>query len=546
MELSRIVEALSRPGAYPHPAGEIVLHHTHISVVFLAGPFAYKVKKPVDLGFLDFTTLERRRHFCHEEVRLNRRLAPDVYRGVVPILEESGELRVGRETLPPPSSSGSGAAAGDGTEAVEYAVKMERLPPEATLERRLEDGRLEPAELRTLARRIAEFHREADAGPEIAGVGGYETVARNVRENFEQTASHLGVTIREPVRARLARRTEEELQRSGPLIRRRADEGVPRDTHGDLHLAHVYLFPEREPPRDLMVVDCIEFNRRFRYADPVADTAFLCMDLAYHGRRDLEAVFADAYFEAAEDPEGRRLLPFYAAYRAAVRGKVEGITALDDAVPDPEREGARRRARGHWLLALDYLESPERRPGLVLVAGLPGTGKSTLARGLSERHGFRVVSSDRTRKELAGLPPETSADAGFGEGLYGREWTDRTYRACRERARDLLLDGERVLVDATFREEERRRRFLEAADELAVRSLVLLCEAGPEVVRRRLAGREGGASDADWEVYREAAARWEDPEAAVRRRTRTVDTAGTAEEAAAMAGEHLREAGLAP
>ena len=173
---------------------------------------------------------------------------------------------------------------------------------------------------------------------------------------------------------------------------------MPRDTHGDLHLDHVYLFPDRAPPADLVIIDCIEFNERFRFADPVADMAFLVMDLAFHGRRDLARAFADAYFRASGDEEGRALLPFYTAYRAAVRGKVEGMELAEREVPEAERAAALVRARAHWLLALGELEEPGRRPCLVLVGGLPGTGKSTLARGLAEQAGFTVIRSDLVRR----------------------------------------------------------------------------------------------------------------------------------------------------
>src|SRR5438034_1293400 len=184
---------------------------------------------------------------------------------------------------------------------------------------------------------------------------------------------------------------------------------MPRDTHGDLHLDHVYLFPEKKPPADLVIIDGIEFNERFRYSDPVADMAFLVMDLRFHGYHDLAQAFADAYFQAAGDEQGRTLLPFYTAYRAAVRGKVEGFELLEKEIPAAERAAALERARAHWLLALGELEQPAQKPCLVLVGGLPGTGKSTLAQGLAQRAGFQVIRSDVVRKQLAGLAPTDPA-----------------------------------------------------------------------------------------------------------------------------------------
>jgi aminoglycoside phosphotransferase family enzyme len=349
MELASLIEGLSDAACYPHPVQAVQVRQTHISVVFLAGPYVYKVKKPVDLGFLDFTTLEKRRHFCQEEVRLNRRLAPAVYLGVVPVMRSATGLQIGEPGCVSTGSSG---------EPVEWAVKMERLPDEATLRQRLERGELEPALLMALADRIAGFHAQAERGPRIASFGRFDVVARNARENFEQAEPQIGVTLSRTVFDRLRALTEETLARLRPLIEARAERGVPCDTHGDLHLDHVYHFPDRQPPANLVILDCIEFNERFRYADPVADVAFLAMDLEFHGRRDLAAVFAEAYFRAARDEEGGALLPFYRAYRAAVRGKVEGFELAEKEIPQAERTAALARARSHWLLALRELEEP--------------------------------------------------------------------------------------------------------------------------------------------------------------------------------------------
>lgn len=530
IDISRLIEALRRPEAYPHAVERVEIRQTHISVVALAGPYAYKVKKAVDLGFLDFTTLDRRRHFCEEEVRLNRRLAPEVYLGVVPLVEVDGELLL----------------EGDGSP-LEYAVKMERLPEQATLLERLQRGELTEGTLARLGVRVAAFHAEAASGPEVDRYGRWEVVAGNARENLEQSRAHVGECLSEPVFERLTSRLEERLRTLRPLVEARARAHIPRDTHGDLHLDHVYLFPDRPPPRDLVAIDSIEFNERFRYADPVADTAFLVMDLVFHGRRDLAEAFTGAYFRAADDPAGPDLVPFYVAYRAAVRGKVEGIVAGEKEIPAAERRDAVRRARAHWLLALSELEDPRRRPCLVLVGGLPGTGKTTLAEQLARAAGFDVISSDRVRKELADVEPEVSARAPFGEGIYAPEWNDRTYSTCLERARELLFLGRRVIVDASFREVGRRHAFLEAAIGSGVGALFLRCTATPGTVQQRLTARSGGASDADWDIHKAAAGAWEDEGTEDPRwRSGTVPTDGSPDEALETALGHLRALGLTP
>jgi aminoglycoside phosphotransferase family enzyme/predicted kinase len=527
MELTRLIEALSKSAAYPGPAADVEVRHTHISVVFLVGDHAYKIKKPVNLGFLDFSTLDMRHHFCQEEVRLNRRLAPAVYVGVVPINQSPAGVKV----------EGPGST-------VEWAVKMKRLTDEATLERRLLRGEVDAGHLESLARKVATFHAAAEGSEHIASFGRFDVVARNARENFAQAAPQVSTTVTRAVLKRLQALTEEVLTRQRPLIESRAERGVPRDTHGDLHLDHVYLFPERPPPDDLVIIDCIEFNERFRYADPVADMAFLVMDLAFHGRRDLARRFADEYFRASGDTEGPALLPLYTSYRAAVRGKVEGFELQEKEIPQPERSAALARARAHWLLALGELESPVGRPCLVLVGGLPGTGKSTLARGLVERAGCTLVRSDVVRKQLAGLAEAASARSIAGEGIYAPAWTARTYDECLRRAEALLLDGKRVVVDATFSEERRRREFLDLAARLAVPAANVLCQAEPATVRQRLEQRRGDASDADWSIYEQAATRWEETSPSTQALTRVVETHHPAERTLTAALHFLRELAL--
>ncbi len=306
----------------------------------------------------------------------------------------------------------------------------------------------------------------------------------------------------------------------------------------------MYCFPDRAPPGDVVIIDCIEFNEAFRSGDPVADAAFATMDLAFHGRRDLACAFADTYFPAVGDEEGRALLPFYTAYRAAVRGMVDGLLLGEAEVPPADREAARGRCRAHWLLALAELESPGRRPCLLLVGGLPGSGKSTLARGLGGRAGFDVIRSDVVRKELAGLPVGGPSPPHLRDALYSADSTDLTYDECLRRAERLVADGRRVIVDATFRERHRRKAFLTAAVRWGVPAAVVVCEAPPETVRRRLAARTNDASDADWNTYRRAAESWEDAGEGERRLLHAVSTEGSPGEAVGRGLEALRGIGL--
>ena len=525
MNVPTLIESLSPPGAYPHPVDAVEVHQTHISVVFLAGPFAYKIKKPVNLGFVDFSTLEKRRHFCDEEVRLNRRLAPHVYLGVVPITMAEEH----------PRFDGAGPA-------IEWAVKMKRLPSDATLEHHLERGDVTSEHLRALAARLANFHRHAESNERISSFGRFDVVAANARENFAQTATHVGRTVSAAVYERVRELNETHLTTLYDLIDARASRGVPRDTHGDLHLDHVYLFPE-DPPNDLVIVDCIEFADRFRFADPVADMAFLAMDLTFHGRRDLARIFADAYFEAVGDAEGRRLFAFYMAYRALVRGKVEGIELDEPEVADAERLQAQERARAHWLLALGELETPANRPALVLMAGLPGSGKSTLAHSLAQSANFSVLRSDVIRKELAGVSASV-APADFETGIYGDAWTERTYAELHQRAEQRLWQGERVMIDANFRDDQRRQPFFDAARRWGVPVLFIHCKAAPEVTRARLQARKHDASDADLRIYECLRQTWQPVTAEWQRRAFPLDASGSLAENEQQLQSILRQEGL--
>jgi uncharacterized protein len=527
MDLARLIEALSQPSAYGGGVDAVEVHQTHISAVFLAGSLAYKIKKPVSLGFVDYSTLERRRHFCQEEVRLNRRLAPEVYLGVVPVTREGETIRV----------EGPG-------EVLEWVVKMRRLPESATLRSRLSGDGVTADALMELARRLARFHATADSSPDVAACCTFAAIAANARENLHQSAPQAGVTLSRSTHDRLRYRFEATLERLRGLIEVRAASGIPRDTHGDLRLDHVYWFPGRHPPGDWVVVDCIEFDARYRHADPIADIAFLAMELELEGRSDLAGVLVEEYLRAAGDLEGGPLLPFYRAYRAAVRGKVEGMKLAEPEIPEADRSAARSRARALWLHALSELEEPGRRPCLVLLAGLPGAGKSTLARGLAERADFSVIRSDLVRKELAGRGDGPSAASAFGGDIYTPEWDDRTYAECLRRADRVIFGAGRVLIDASFREESRRRLFLEAARRWGIAALLLLCRADPGIVRHRLDGRRDDASDAGWAIYQEAARRWEEPGEVTRSVTREIDAGGSPSDSLAQALDALREAGL--
>ena len=487
--LERLLTELDRDAAYPHEAGARQIHQTHISIVFVAGDYAYKLKKPVDFGFVDYGSLESRKRFCEREVELNRRLAPDVYLGVSAVVERDGELVfVDSESLE------------DASNVSEWAVRMRRMDESHTLGSRLASGDLPPDSMSRIGDLIARFHIDSQTGTDISRFANFEAVSTNALDNLSQTTDHVGLTIEGAVHTRLDALFGAELSRRRASIEARAETHVPCDTHGDLRLEHLYL----DDDGDLRIVDCIEFNDAFRYADPISDIAFLVMDLLVRGYREESRALLDEYFMVREDPRGRDLMRLYVAYRSAVRAKVHGFKATEEEVAPEDREEAAERARMHWLFALVTLAAPKERPRLLLVGGLPGTGKSTVNRGLRHRGWVdRVVDTDHVRKELAGVTPSDSAEDDFGAGIYTEEWTEKTYDECARRARTELQAGHAVAVEASFWSEQQRRRFIELGLSSGVPPLFVECTLPPSQTKSRLIERSDDISDADEARLRE-------------------------------------------
>lgn len=450
-----LIAGLLDPRAYPHAVDRVELVETHISWVLLAGDRVYKIKKPVDLGFLDFTTLARRRFFCAEEVRLNRRLAPDVYLGVV-------ELKGSRRRV---RFSGPGRT-------LEVAVAMRRLPADRMLDRLVEEGAAGPALAEAIGITVARFHAAADTGGEIDELGGLDTVRRNWDENFAQTADLDAAVLPPASRQRLQTYVTAFLEREAATVAARVRAGRSRDCHGDLQAQHVCC---TDPIR---IFDCIEFNHRFRFGDTASEIAFLAMDLDRLGRADLATGFLNAYFEESGDYEAVPLLDFYRAYRAWVRGKVLGFQVR-------ERPALLAQARACFDLAARYT-APRPAPTLIVMTGVMGSGKSTVARAVAARTGAVVVRTDVVRKRLAGVALRERGAHGFGEGLYTTAMGERTYEETLRLADQLLAARWPVVVDGSFSSAKERRRARELAERRGLRGLTLWCDAPDDVLARRL------------------------------------------------------------
>ena len=517
------LRSLSRREAFPLPVDSVEVRQTHISEVFLGGTVVYKVKKRVKLPFLDFSTTQLRHHFCKEEVRINSPWAPGVYLGVVPVTVWNNEYQF----------------EGDGP-VVDWAVKMCRLPESDTLRSRLNRGELERRDLQCVARRIADTHRRSTPVHGDDARHAVRSFCSQLNDNWqfaEQLPEHI---IDRGVLAKIRSCSEHWLSCCDDLLTTRAQQGQIREVHGDLRLEHVFYFPQLPPPNDIVILDGIEFDPGLRRIDVVADIAFLTMELSFLGRHDLAHAFADAYFADSDDPTGRSVLPLYAAYRSAVRAKVAAIVGSEPEISDSDRRKGLARSRSHWLWCLSELATPGARAALILVSGLPGTGKSTLSRSLAERANFEVIRSDVVRKEI--FADEASGETG---SLYTTERTQRIYDECLEHAHRMLLTGKRVIVDATFQREQDRQNFLQMAIDCGTRAAWFECVASSEITKQRIDARHGDASDADWSVYQLVRSRWQPPSEMTARYHAQVDTTLSGNAAADEAIGILCRLGLA-
>ena len=494
LNLAERLSVLAHPAAFPFglpPDERIETIQTHASAVLLAGDRAYKLKKPENFGFFDYSSAHARRHFCMEEVRLNARLAPDVYLGVAPVIEdESGSVSFADtcllDAVPQPGELIERGRV------LDYAVVMRRLPEEATLEAKLRSGRITPDLLREVAARVATFHASSQTSEHIASFGQIDVIANNWRENFAQMRPYVGRTLDRVTFDRIERWINQSLAGRATLVATRAREGRVRDCHGDLRLQHIYAFDEPATERQrLEIIDCIEFNERFRYSDVAAEVAFLTMELDAAGRSDLARAFVDAYVEKSGDTGLRELLLFYSCYRACVRGKVRSFELDEPEVSQAEREAARQEAQALFQLAASYASGPT-GPVVLMIGGLMGSGKSTIAMRLEQELGWEVISSDVTRKRL--LAEQSAAainttSAAFGAGAYQKAWTNRTYAALVRAARSRVDEGRSVILDATWSSRAHRQRATTMAMRHGARPIFMECVCPREVALERLARR---------------------------------------------------------
>ena len=467
-----LLAAMLHPACYPHPVRRVRLIETHISWVLLTGDWAYKVKKPVDLGFVDFSTLKLRRRYCEEELRLNRRLAPAIYDSVVEIRGAPAAARIG----------GSGPV-------LEYAVRMREFPQSALADRMAARRALRPQMIDALARTIAEFHRGAPAAAKSQRFGTPATALAAALQNFDHILPSLARVDSRNLLRRLRKwtRAEHAARRRALLSRRRG--GFVRECHGDLHLGNIAVLEGCPTP-----FDCIEFNAALRWIDVMSEVAFLLMDLADHGRADLASRFLNAYLEVTGDYGGLEVLRYYLVYRALVRAKVNVLRARQPQVSPMEKKRLGRLVHSYLNLARDY--TMRRPPALMITHGVSGSGKTSATQSLIELAGAVRIRSDVERKRLHGLAPLARSGSGMGRGIYTPAANAATYAHLERLARRILASGMPVVVDAAFLKRAEREAFRVLAADMGVPFVILDFTAPAELLAARVATRAAGGRDA--------------------------------------------------
>jgi uncharacterized protein len=488
----KLINFLKSPDSYPHQPRRVFPVQTHISWVFIASPFVFKVKKPVNLGFLDFSTLQKRCHFCRREIELNRRLCPDVYLEVLPLYQTP--------------SGFSFKAKG---KIVEYGVKMKELTSGWFLGELLAKDLVGKREITRIICRLRRFYESQTPRRAIERWGTPDKLKISTDENFTQIGPFVGKTISSAAFETIRHFTNEFYARHDRLLHRRVEEHRLRDCHGDLHLDHIHLTPDATT-----IFDCIEFNDRFRFIDIANDVAFLAMDFDFQGRSDLGNLFLRNCAREMHDPELLKVSNFYKCYRALVRGKVESIQAVS-MKETKERAHAKMAAR-YFRLALSYAVRGS-KPLLIAIVGRVATGKSTIARRLGQELHWPVFSSDQIRKALANVAPTRRASAKRRVQLYSGQMTARTYKQLSECGITATKKKGGAIVDATFSAAANRESLRRQCQKAGIRLQFVQLQAGRTEMERRLRARtknSGVISDArleDLEKLEAAYEPWQSP-----------------------------------
>ncbi len=469
------IESLLEASCYPHGCGHIKLVETHISWVILTGNFAYKFKKPVDFGFLDFTNLQQRKELCHTECRLNRRYAPDLYLGVVALVETEAGLRLVDE----PAEDNI----------IDYAVKMRQFDADQLYSHRLIQGQITELDMMALGEKIADFHNQLAPASLESEYGAPENILQPIEQNFVQMGVRCADESMLAQLEALKRWSINQFETLSPVFQQRKTQGFIRECHGDLHLGNIAQIDGKPVP-----FDGIEFNASLRWIDVINEIAFLVMDLEEHNQGRLANLFLNTYLEFTGDYEGVRLLTFYKVYRALVRAKVCLIRAEQEGLEGGQKEQLMRSFRNYLELAHGY--TLPARQFLAITHGVSGTGKTTAARYVCSRTGAIHLRSDVERKRICGLSPRERSNSKTGGGIYTRDMTQKTFARLETLSRVLIKGGYSVVVDATFLHQPVRTHFFELARRLHMPFKILDCSLDEQTIRERLTSRLDHGRDA--------------------------------------------------
>jgi aminoglycoside phosphotransferase family enzyme/predicted kinase len=464
---------MMQPGFYPHPVIEpIQLIQTHVSYVFLTGDYAYKVKKPVNFGFLDFSTLKQRQHFCLEELRMNQPIAPEIYLEVLSIAEADGKFVL----------AGTGQAA-------EYALKMCQFPQEALFITMFEQGKLTETHMEELGRIVAQFHALSKTNDYIRSFGEVAKIREAFDENYQQAEKYIGGPQTQQQYEATKNFSDTFFEQQQTLLATRREHNRIRECHGDLHLRNICFWHDK-----IQLFDRIEFNEQFRFVDVMYDVAFTVMDLEARGRKDLGNAFLNTYIEQTGDWEGLQVLPLYLSRQAYVRAKVTSFLLDDPGVPEDAKQEAAKVASDYYRQAWEYTKTNQGQ--LILMSGLSGSGKSTVARHLARRLGAIHLRSDAVRKHLAGIPLEQKG----GNELYTSEMSQKTYNRLLELGLMLANRGFSVILDAKYDRIALRQDAIAQANTHKLPIKIIQCTAPEDVLRDRISSRIGDVSDATVEL----------------------------------------------
>ncbi len=492
--MQEIVSFLSNPKSYNYPVDTVTVVQTHISYVFIAKPYVYKLKKPVDFGFLNFVSFKDRKFYTFEEYRLNSRISPEIYLGVAVVVKNGNWLKLVEDENY------------DENSVVAYCVKMKYIDDAYSLKHMLKE-RLDTQLLSLIAQKIYAFHKNADNTEGLQGFGSINEISKNSLENFDQIEKYIGAIVTAEEYAFMRKWTENFITQNTPLFENRNTAGFVRDCHGDLHCEHIYYKDGK-----IIILDCIEFNKRFRYIDTISDIAFLLMDLDVNGQKEESNRLCAQYIQLSGDYDGVVFLPFYKAYRAMVRAKINSFQSDNEGITQNERDGFVQKASQYFQLAKQYMQQSGK--GVIYtVFGNIGSGKSTIAMELAALTSGIVINSDSVRKKLVGLDIFDNATAKIGEGIYTTEMTSKVYATMKEKALAIAQRGIPVILDGTFYSKELRREFYQFFKDRGFDVHLIFADCSEDELVRRIEKRQRDASisDATVEIFIQLKDRYEKP-----------------------------------